>query len=105
MGKVFAKNAQKKGSKVCAFFKAGLCQKGKKCKFSHILENHIQAKKKTLKIENEKIDMFTDQRDLIFGKKDVIENWNSKKLAEVINYNDMKYVNPTTTNKTCKHFL
>ncbi len=35
MGKVFGKVALKADSNLCAFFKAGLCNKGRKCKFSH----------------------------------------------------------------------
>jgi hypothetical protein len=39
---------------VCEFFKAGQCQKGFKCKFSHDL--NVQRK-------GEKIDIYTDKRD------------------------------------------
>ena len=38
---------------LCPYFKQGLCQKGKKCKYSHDMK--IEAK-------NENIDIYTDQR-------------------------------------------
>jgi hypothetical protein len=102
-GKVVPKNSGDK--KICAFFKAGLCNKGKKCKFSHDTDVNGQEENKNVKIENEKIDLYIDQRDILFGNKDVIENWNQEKLSEVVNYNAMKYVNPKQTDKACKHFL
>ena len=39
---------------LCEFFKAGQCQKGFKCKFSHDL--NVQRK-------GEKIDIYSDKRD------------------------------------------
>ena len=39
---------------LCAFFKAGHCEKGKRCKFSHDLELDGKAAK---------IDLYTDPRD------------------------------------------
>jgi hypothetical protein len=44
---------------VCEFFKAGQCQKGFKCKFSHDL--NVQRK-------GEKIDIYTDKRDTGIGQ-------------------------------------
>jgi len=82
---------------ICQFFKAGLCQKGKKCKFSH---NVTQDPMKV-----EKMDLYTDQRDQMFGKKDIIENWDQEKLSEVVDFNAGKYDAPNRTEKTCKHFL
>lgn len=41
-------------SVLCAFFKAGACEKGKKCKFSHDL---------TLDGKAAKIDIYSDPRD------------------------------------------
>ena len=38
---------------LCQFFKAGSCQKGAKCKFSHDLDIERKA---------EKIDLYSDQR-------------------------------------------
>lgn len=39
---------------LCAYFKAGVCEKGKKCKFSHDL---------TLDGKTAKIDIYSDPRD------------------------------------------
>jgi hypothetical protein len=82
---------------ICQFFKAGLCQKGKKCKFSH---NVAQDPMKV-----EKLDLYTDQRDQMFNKKDTIENWDKEKLAEVVDFNSNKYSAPNRTDKVCKAFL
>lgn len=41
-------------SVLCAYFKAGVCEKGKKCKYSHDLE---------LEGKSAKIDIYTDPRD------------------------------------------
>ena len=106
MGNAFGKVIPKKGgSRICAFFKAGLCKKGKKCKFSHGTDQGFFEEKKKGKVENEKIDLYTDQRDILFGNKDVIDNWNQQKLSEVVDYNSNKYVNPKQTDKICKNFL
>lgn len=98
---IFAKTAPKSQAtaedekKICQLFKAGLCTKGKKCKFIH--EGKEPPK-------SDKIDLFTDQRDQIFAQ-DNINTWNQTKLEEAVNYNESKYVNPAKTEKTCKHFL
>lgn len=107
LGNAFGKVIPKKGgSKICAFFKAGLCKKGKKCKFSHSDgQTFFEGKKKKGKVEGEKIDLYTDQRDILFGNKDVIDNWNQQKLSEVVDYNSSKYINPKQTDKICKNFL
>ena len=82
---------------ICKLFEAGLCTKGKKCKFSHdIKRNHMKT---------EKIDIYTDQRDLLFGNKDTIEHWDQEKLNEVVGFNETKYNNVNRIDKICKHFL
>ena len=82
---------------VCKLFEAGLCNKGKKCKFSHVVRgDHIKV---------DKIDLFTDQRDLLFGNKDTIENWDAEKLNEVVGFNDRKYNQEGRTEKVCKAFV
>eukprot|EP00828_Plagiopyla_frontata_P041355 TRINITY_DN5863_c0_g1_i9.p1 TRINITY_DN5863_c0_g1~~TRINITY_DN5863_c0_g1_i9.p1 ORF type:complete len:364 (-),score=114.13 TRINITY_DN5863_c0_g1_i9:210-1301(-) len=43
---------------ICPYFKQGLCQKGKKCKFSHDL---------SIFKETEEINMYVDQRQQLFG--------------------------------------
>jgi len=47
----------------------GLCNKGKRCKKSHNLaDDDGQALPENEKVEHETIDLFTDQRDALFGK-------------------------------------
>jgi hypothetical protein len=46
---------------LCAYFKAGNCDKGKKCKFSHDL---------TMEGRNAKIDLYSDPRDRKSKEKD-----------------------------------
>lgn len=61
LGDVFGKTSSG-SSKICAYFKIGLCQKGKRCKFSHNMDEgkfERQEKKKEM-VEEEKIDLFTD---------------------------------------------
>ena len=82
---------------ICQYFKAGLCQKGKKCKMSH---NLAPDPKKV-----EKMDLYTDQRDIMFGNKDTIDHWDAEKLSEVVDYNDAKYSAPNRTEKPCKFFI
>lgn len=65
-----AKGADPK-SVLCAFFKAGSCSKGDKCKFSHDL--NIQRK-------GEKRNMFAKEEE-----KDNMEDWDEAKLEDVVN--------------------
>ncbi|OWK10857.1 hypothetical protein Celaphus_00005636, partial [Cervus elaphus hippelaphus] len=62
-------------SVVCAFFKHGQCTKGDKCKFSHDL---------TLERKCEKRSIYSDARDEEL-EKDTMDNWDEKKLEEVVN--------------------
>lgn len=80
--------------KVCPYFKAGLCQKGRKCKFSHEKDGGNQSTKANVyqDIRGEGADdegLFSDQ----------------KKLEEAVNFNEKKYANPNATNLPCHHFL
>ena len=96
------KGAKKKGKPICQFFKAGLCTKGKKCKYSHDLEAENVAEP----VQNNKINLFKDQREEIFGAEDGIESWNQNKLEEAVNFNSRKY--QSSHNQTaivCKFFL
>lgn len=61
-------------SVVCAFFKAGQCGKGDKCKFSHDLSVERKVEKRSL---------YVDMRDA--DEDDTMENWNEEKLKEVVN--------------------
>lgn len=104
MVEVFANSAPKTiqtitGNEVviCKMFEAGLCNKGKKCRFAH------SSKNEHMKVEQ--IDLFTDQRDQIFGNKDTIDHWDKEKLDEVVDFNDRKYNTENRCDKLCKHFL
>lgn len=91
----------------CAYWKAGVCEKGSKCKYAHANE----AARKT-----EKKDLYTDMREgdedgssanggtLADDKKnDTMDKWDQAKLDSVIN---SKHGNPkSTTDKICKFFL
>jgi len=81
-------------TKVCPYFKAGLCQKGKKCKFSH---------DRTGDNINIKANLYQDIR----GDNDDEEGlWSDqKKLEEAVNFNEKKYMNPNATNLPCNNFL
>jgi len=80
-------------SVLCINFKAGHCEKGDTCIFSHDL--NVERK-------GEKRDMYSDARDNI--ETDTIDNWDDKKLAEVIAKKAVgKPGNPTAG--ICKHFI
>jgi len=80
--------------KVCPYFKAGLCQKGKKCKMSHEKDGGNASLKANVyqDIRGEGADdegLYSDQ----------------KKLEEAVQFNEKKYANPNATNLPCHHFL
>lgn len=83
----------------CAFWAAGRCDKGGKCKFAHSKD----AGRKT-----EKKDLYTDMRDGPDDadedkRNDTMDKWDQAKLNSVIL---SKHGNPkSTTDKVCKHFL
>lgn len=74
---------------LCAFFKAGQCAKGEKCKFSHDL--NIERK-------SAKIDLYSDTRKV---EEASMDKWDQSKLEEVI----AKKSNRPTTDIVCKYFL
>ncbi|KAI0787567.1 hypothetical protein C8Q74DRAFT_1252558 [Fomes fomentarius] len=77
---------------LCAFFKAGTCEKGNKCKFSHDLDVGRKVEKKNL-YEDNREDKLTDTMD----------NWDEEKLRTVVL---SKSGNPrTTTDIVCKFFI
>ncbi|RUS22100.1 hypothetical protein BC937DRAFT_90431 [Endogone sp. FLAS-F59071] len=77
---------------LCQYFKAGNCEKGTKCKFSHDLNVERKTAKK---------DLYTDSRD--DEQEDTMDTWDQKKLEEVVLN---KHGNPrTTTDIVCKYFL
>ncbi|KAL5525514.1 hypothetical protein ACEPAG_6850 [Sanghuangporus baumii] len=77
---------------LCAFYKAGHCDKGNKCKFSHDLNVGRKVEKKNL---------YEDAREE--KMKDTMENWDEAKLRSVVL---SKHGNPkTTTDIVCKYFI
>lgn len=90
---------------VCEFYRKGICEKGKKCKFSHDLDVGRKTEKKSL---------YTDTRDAEEGgegeteeeerrRKDDMADWDEEKLRQVVL---SKHGNPkTTTEKVCKFFI
>ncbi|XP_054654579.1 zinc finger CCCH domain-containing protein 15 [Dunckerocampus dactyliophorus] len=62
-------------SVLCAFYKQGQCTKGDKCKFSHDLSMERKCEKRSV---------YVDERDEEL-EKDTMENWDEKKLEEVVN--------------------
>ncbi|KAG7464058.1 hypothetical protein MATL_G00183250 [Megalops atlanticus] len=83
-------------SVLCAFFKQGQCTKGDKCKFSHDL---------TLERKCEKRSVYVDGRDEDL-EKDTMENWDEKKLEEVVNKKHGEAEKKKAkTQIVCKYFL
>lgn len=77
---------------LCQYFKAGFCEKGNKCKFSHDVNVGRKVEKKNL---------YTDSRE--DKEKDTMENWDEEKLRDVVL---SKTGNPrTTTDIVCKYFI
>lgn len=81
---------------VCIFFKKGDCEKGKKCKFSHNLEDDRKTEKKSL---------YTDTRTEEEEKKkaETSADWDEEKLRSVVLSKKGNQV--TTTDKVCKFFI
>lgn len=77
---------------VCAFFKAGRCQKGTKCKYSHDLNQDRKQQKASI---------YADQRD-DEKKLDTMDKWSDEKLKEVVS---RKGNLKSTTDIVCKHFI
>lgn len=77
---------------LCAYFKAGTCEKGNKCKFSHDVNVGRKVEKKNL---------YEDSREE--KMQDTMENWDEEKLRSVVL---SKHGNPrTTTDIVCKYFI
>lgn len=81
---------------VCIFFKKGDCEKGKKCKFSHNLEDERKVEKRSL---------YTDTRGEEEEKKkaETSAEWDEEKLRSVVL--SKKGNQKTTTDKVCKFFI
>ncbi|XP_010908512.1 zinc finger CCCH domain-containing protein 11 isoform X2 [Elaeis guineensis] len=78
---------------LCEFFKAGQCQKGFKCKFSHDL--NVQRK-------GEKIDLYSDKRD---QPNETMEDWDQETLEKVVESKKKEYNQNKPTEIVCKYFL
>ncbi|KAI0034378.1 hypothetical protein K488DRAFT_45645 [Vararia minispora EC-137] len=77
---------------LCAFYKAGNCEKGNKCKFSHNRDVERKMDKKNL---------YEDSRDEKL--QDTMDKWDEEKLRKVVL---SKHGNPrTTTDIVCKYFI
>lgn len=79
----------------CAFWKAGKCDKGSKCKFAHSNDAGRKVEKK---------DLYVDMRDETEDKKlDTMDKWDDAKLYQVVlsKHGNLK----STTDKVCKFFL
>jgi hypothetical protein len=87
---------------VCAFFKAKLCEKGDRCKFSH----DLTVQRKALKI-----DLYSDRRDGAEGgdgkaAEDEMANWDTAKLEAVVKTKHGAEAGlKTKTDIVCKFFL
>ncbi|EKM58585.1 uncharacterized protein PHACADRAFT_117663 [Phanerochaete carnosa HHB-10118-sp] len=77
---------------LCAFFKAGSCDKGNKCKFSHDLDVGRKVEKKNL---------YEDVRE--DKAKDTMDQWDEEKLRSVVlsKHGNLR----TTTDIVCKYFI
>lgn len=77
---------------LCAFYKAGNCDKGTKCKFSHDLNVGRKVDKKNL---------YEDSREE--KMQDTMEDWDEEKLRSVVL---SKHGNPRTmTDIVCRYFI
>ncbi|THG97525.1 hypothetical protein EW026_g4494 [Hermanssonia centrifuga] len=77
---------------LCVFYKAGHCDKGNKCKFSHDMNVGRKVEKKNL---------YEDNREEKL--KDTMDTWDDEKLQKVVL---SKGGNPrTTTDIVCKYFI
>ncbi|KAG5635962.1 hypothetical protein H0H81_009531 [Sphagnurus paluster] len=77
---------------LCVYFKAGHCEKGNKCKFSHDLNVGRKVEKKNL---------YEDSREEKLA--DTMDTWDDEKLQRVVL---SKAGNPkTTTDIVCKFFI
>lgn len=83
-------------SVLCAYFKAGQCQKGTKCKFSHDL--NIERKV-------QKADIYTDPRDKPKEEQETMEDWDQEKLEKAVNEKHGSANHNKPTEIVCKFFL
>ncbi|KAK3677927.1 Translation machinery-associated protein 46 [Recurvomyces mirabilis] len=86
---------------LCQFHKKGICDKGRKCKFSHDLDIERKTEKRSLYTDTREGEEDEDGED--GKKKDDMADWDEEKLRQVVM---SKHGNPkTTTDKVCKFFI
>lgn len=81
-------------SVLCEFFKAGVCEKGEKCKFSHDL---------AIARKSAKMSIYEDTRD--DKKDDQIADWDQSKLEKVVNSKHGAEAKGNKTDIVCMYFL
>lgn len=82
---------------VCELFKRGLCTRGDRCKYSHDLTLGSKTK--------QKIDLYTDKRDVASTKDNGMENWDQTTLETVVNSKRSAQNRANKTTIVCKYFL
>ncbi|KAK5112586.1 hypothetical protein LTR62_003900 [Meristemomyces frigidus] len=90
---------------LCQFHKKGICDKGRKCKFSHDLDIERKTEKRSLYTDTREgeEDGEGEDGDVDPKKKDDMADWDEEKLRSVVT---SKHGNPkTTTDKVCKFFI
>lgn len=101
-------------SLVCAFYKAGRCEKGSKCKYSHDLG--VERKSAKANIYEDQRDETKDKgesllprrhrapvgTDRVSERADTMDKWDDEKLRQVV---ETKRNGQTTTDIVCKHFI
>lgn len=83
---------------VCPYFKQGLCQKGKKCIYSHDL---------TLD-RNEEIDLYVDQRTQLIMNKigtNTLNTMSEEDVNKLIAEKEKEYFKGEKSDIVCKNFL
>jgi hypothetical protein len=96
---------------LCAYYKAGHCDKGNKCKFSHDLNVGRKVEKKDLysdtreeKMTGRSLPVYSEgaKTDSRSGAVDTMDKWDEDKLRSVVSAKG----NPrTTTDIVCKYFI
>ncbi|KAK3051970.1 Translation machinery-associated protein 46 [Extremus antarcticus] len=88
---------------LCEFFRKGMCDKGRKCKFSHDLDAGRKTMKKGLYTDMRDGDEEEGEEEEEGKKKDDMADWDEEKLRQVVM---SKHGNPkTTTDKVCMFFI
>ena len=86
---------------LCEFFKKGMCEKGRRCKFSHDLEAGRKTMKKSLYTDMREGD--EEEEGEGGKKKDEMADWDEEKLRQVVMSKHGNLI--TTTDKVCKFFI